>query len=49
MTQSALLAFLCCCTTADGEVHHTADLGWKAGQDVTSEFETLLGENDPQW
>lgn len=39
---SPLALVCCCCATLYGETHHTSDLGWVAGQDVTSEFEALF-------
>ena len=45
MVRTTLLVLVWCCSAiASGEVHHTADLGWKAGEDVTSKFEAFLRE-----
>jgi hypothetical protein len=42
MIARTMLAFFFCSTIVFGEVHHTSDLGWKPGQDVTSDFATLF-------
>ena len=43
MLRSTLVALICCCAaTAHGEIRHTSDFGWKAGEDVTSKFEALF-------
>jgi len=45
MLGRTLVALICCYyATAYGEVHHTSDFGWKAGEDVTSKFEALLDD-----